>query len=144
MTIISIEAKIEELEKQLEESKKQLLILKSNFIDGSPVGRWIPSKGERYYAICADGEITSYTFDGDLDLKMYNIGNCFKTLDEAEFMEERLKTIAELHQWSESRDRYWGPECQHYYFVYDYTKEILEVFLNNKKLHFFNGFCLFF
>lgn len=132
MTIIGLEAKIDELEKQLEISKQQLARLKENFINGDPCGLWKPQVGERYYVISADGNIISFNYVGEIDENFLAIGNCFKTLAEAEFMEKRLKVIASLHKWSESRDRYWGEGTGHYYLTYDYFSDQINIVLTTR------------
>ena len=128
MTIIGLEAKIDELEQQIELYKKQLDQIKIGYIDGSPHGIWTPKMGDRYYALCGDGEIACFIYNQEeYDSRFLTIGNCFKTLAEAEFMEERLKIITELHKWSESRDRYWGEDTSHYYLVYDYLADKIKI-----------------
>lgn len=129
MTILSMEAKIKELEAELEESKKELAALKENYISDEAEGRWIPREGELYYTICAIGEVNAQHFNGDLDLDMWNIGNCFKTLREAEFMIEKLKVYAQLRKYTESKDRYWGNGTIHYCLSYDYYTD--EIFISS-------------
>lgn len=142
MTIVSLEAKIEDLQGQLETYKRMLEALKAQYSNGDPVGRWKPQEDERYYSILASGDIAEYTFQSnyEIDQKMYLHGNCFKTLEEAEYMEERLKLLAELQQWCESKDRYWGEGYKHYFIGYDYENDDIIIssheYINTGVVHF--------
>lgn len=121
MTILSLEAKIDELEKELAESKQELEILKNNYSSNTAPGRWKPKDGEVYYAITGDGSPIMLHFNEEADSNFWRIGNCFKTLKEADFMIQKLKVLAELSAYTESRDRYWGDEdVKHYFIYYDY------------------------
>lgn len=59
---------------------------------------WKPAYGEEYYALYSDGEVTRSTnFEQrEKDLGRLEIGNCFRTREEAEFMAERLKVLEEI------------------------------------------------
>ena len=123
MTILSMEAKIKELEAELEASKKELAHIKDNFIGDEAEGRWLPQEGELFYVICADGEVNAQHFNEDMDFNYWKIGNCFRTLKEADFIISKLRVIAKLKKFTESRDRYWGESSIHYYIAYDYMKD---------------------
>lgn len=62
---------------------------------------WEPELDEKYYIICSDGSIdyNNYDFDG-ADRRIMNIGNCFQTEKQAEFMVEKLKVIHELEKFA--------------------------------------------
>ena len=58
--------------------------------------RWKPKKGESYFSILLRQvvEIAHYSWDGGkLDIKFYEMGNCFKTEEEAIAKYERIKKL---------------------------------------------------
>ena len=59
--------------------------------------RWKPEKGETYYRVGSDGRIYDDTWDDSLsitDSERFEIGDCFKTEEEAERVVEYLKALA--------------------------------------------------
>ena len=90
-----IENKIEALEKQIEELKKEV---NSPEFEGIKKGvRQKPKKDENYFFLGDDGGIYPETYLGDrIDLFHFNIGNCFKTEQEAEEYKENLLTKQQL------------------------------------------------
>ena len=62
---------------------------------------WKPELDEKYYFICNDDSIyyTNYDCD-DADKRIIDIGNCFQTEDQAEFMAEKLRVIHELEKFA--------------------------------------------
>lgn len=93
-----------------------------------------PSKGDTYYYIDDEGNVsysklycpedTSY-----IDINRRNIGNIFKTKEEAEFERERLKVLNELKSLSDD-DQEWDNENTHYYIVYELDSDKLNVWYN--------------
>lgn len=62
---------------------------------------WKPELDEKYYIICSDGSIDYNNYDFDAaDRRIMNIGNCFQTEKQAEFMVEKLKVIHELEKFA--------------------------------------------
>lgn len=62
---------------------------------------WKPEEGEKFYTLYGDGSIYELTWFNNADrIKIYEIGNCFKTKDEAEFALERQKVITELKRFA--------------------------------------------
>ena len=58
---------------------------------------WKPQKGERYYFIKTGGVVChEENCNIYIDIDRFNIGNCFKTEEEAQHMVEKLKVIKEL------------------------------------------------
>ena len=76
------------------------LIEKAN----KPKGKvWKPEIGERYYCIRCDtwNMINSYNWNDDsYDKRCYEIGNCFRTKEEAKFALEKQKVITELKRFA--------------------------------------------
>lgn len=58
--------------------------------------RWKPDEDQDYYHLVSDGSVRNDTFDDDfeLDLDRFEVGNCFKTKEEAEQVAEYLKALA--------------------------------------------------
>lgn len=62
---------------------------------------WEPKKDEEYYIICGDGSIDYNNYDcDDADKRIMDIGNCFQTEKQAEFMAEKLRVIHELEKFA--------------------------------------------
>lgn len=62
---------------------------------------WKPKKGDKYYCIGNAGSIFNYDYREDiLDEARLNIGNYFKTEEEAKHMVEKLKVIHELQKFA--------------------------------------------
>lgn len=100
-----LKREVEELEEELEKQEE-----KSNNV-------WKPKEGEDMYVLCGDGNITCFTYDGDLSCQaLLAVGNAFKTKLEARFMVERLNVIKELKQYARpfKKDQY------NYYIYYNY------------------------
>ena len=58
---------------------------------------WKPKQGETYYYVENVGEVLGdCNTDHEVDKNRINLGNCFKTKEEAEHMVEKLKVINEL------------------------------------------------
>ena len=60
--------------------------------------RWEPKYAEEYYYLSGDGSVGRETFDDefDIDNDRFEIGNCFKTKEEAEKVVEKLKAWKRL------------------------------------------------
>ena len=58
--------------------------------------RWKPKYVEEYYYLSGDGSVGRETFDDefDIDNDRFEIGNCFKTKEEAEQVVEYLKALS--------------------------------------------------
>ena len=57
--------------------------------------RWRPGLGQKYYFVDSDGIVNNILWaDDSIDNGRFEIGNCFKTEEEAEQVEEYLKALA--------------------------------------------------
>lgn len=67
-----------------------------------PVNKvWKPDVEEEFYTLFGDGSIYKLTWLNIADrVKRYEIGNCFKTEEEAKFALEKLKVITELKRFA--------------------------------------------
>jgi hypothetical protein len=83
---------------------------------------WKPKKNEGYYYhIFVDAEYTTWYGD-DFDNERYEIGNYFKTREEAQFQVEKLKVIAELKRYALENNECelnWGERKSKYYIYCD-------------------------
>ena len=62
---------------------------------------WKPDVEEEFYTLFGDGSIYKLTWLNIADrVKRYEIGNCFKTEEEAKFALEKLKVITELKRFA--------------------------------------------
>ena len=66
-----------------------------------PIKDWKPKKGNKYYYIGSAGSIFNYDCREDiLDVAHLNIGNYFKTEEDAKHMVEKFKVIRELQKFA--------------------------------------------
>ena len=91
---------------------------------------WKPRCEERYYCIDKFGRVKYYTSVGDEVDKIYEIGNCFKTKEEAEFALERQKVITELKRFALENNEHeldWNNFNQNKFEIfYDVYKKIID------------------
>ena len=91
-----------------------------------------PSQGDEYYYINDYSEILVSNWDtiGEepsyVDSCRRDIGNVFKTVDEAKFERERLKVCNKLKSLSDD-DQEWNADNEHYQIVYDAIGNTLDV-----------------
>ena len=93
---------------------------------------WKPKKGDTYYYIGSVGSIFNYDCREDISDEAHcNIGNCFKTEEDAKHMVEKLKVIHELQKFAYENNEGeidWKNKTQYkYYLVYDTEDEELYV-----------------
>ena len=84
-------------------------------------GPWVPEKGEKFWLIYNFGAVNGqYQWDNDaFDRGKLSIGNIFRTQEDAEFMLERLKVLAELRRlakgfvpdWRDTNQKKWYLCC---------------------------------
>lgn len=66
-----------------------------------PIKDWKPKKGNKYYYIGSAGSVFNYDCREDiLDVAHLNIGNYFKTEEDAKHMVEKFKVIRELQKFA--------------------------------------------
>lgn len=82
---------------RIEEMEKELAELKIKVKEGPK----FPEYGDIYWCIDAEGIVFANNFEGiQADRNILEIGNAFKTAEEAEFAVEKLKVEAELRKFS--------------------------------------------
>ena len=82
---------------RIEELEKELAELKSKVKEGPK----FPEYGDIYWCIDSEGIVYVNTFEGiQADRNILEIGNMFKTKEQAEFVVEKLKVEAELRKFS--------------------------------------------
>lgn len=90
-------------------------------------GRWEPENNKLYWFIDGSGIISSVPwYDDEADQKVYAIGNCFRTKEDAEFALERLKVIAQLKEYAEPEDVQWDLEKIHHTIIYENKSQKIE------------------
>lgn len=120
--------KIEELEKQAKEILEEIEKLKSE--GESKV--WKLKENEIYFNIFSWGEIGSSLWNGcEADEERYEMGNCFKTKEEAEAAVKKFKIYTQLKRLAEEINTEpidWENENQPKFFIgYNhYHKEFLQ------------------
>lgn len=96
---------------------------------------WKPKKDEKYYYITDCGLYSNLVVNDDylyanwlIERARFNMGNCFKTKEEAEHMVEKLKVIHELQKFAYENNEgeiEWGNKC--YYLCYDHLVGKIEI-----------------
>lgn len=100
--IVALKKRIAELETaQIEEE-----------LPAPPHPRWKPEPGYYYYCIEPNpsSPISFYYYGGELTAVLENefdIGNLFRTREDAGFAAERLKVLAEMKEWAGNYDDLW-------------------------------------
>ena len=80
--------KLEEMQKEAEEQKKQ-----------EELKPWKPKDGEDYFYIGIDFTIDSWeNVDDDTDKRNFRIGNCFPTEERAEQVARKIRLLLQLEQ----------------------------------------------
>lgn len=100
---------------------------------------WKPCKNEEYWYISTIGKICNcINCNTDEDNRVYKLGNCFKSKEEAEFALEKQKVTTELKRFAlENNDElYWNDtDRKKYFIVYDYGSKFIDfVFSYFKKM----------
>lgn len=81
----------------LKDSEREQLLALIEKANAPQSNLWKPKIGEKYYVVTGLGRIEDYTWnDSGSDNRGYNIGNCLRTVEEAEFEVERRKVLHEL------------------------------------------------
>jgi len=84
-----------------------------------------PSDGDRYYYISAEGDVLFSNWRiskngafSHIDSERQDIGNVFKTQEEAKFAYEKLKVFNKLKSLSDD-DQEWNGDNKHYHIIYN-------------------------
>ena len=94
---------------------------------------WKPKKDEPYYYVGSNGEVLGdYNSNHQIDEGRINLGNCFKTKEEAEHMLEKLRVIKELRDFAlenNEEDIDWNHLSQRkYVIIYDPEDQNVDVY----------------
>ena len=114
---------------------------------------WKPKDDERYYYIDSSARNVGIneTLNGDfsLDKALYEVGNCFKTKEEAEKTLEKIKIYTQLKRYAEEHNTEkidWNKKKWRYYIqynrdtqelsfdMYQYTQDICQIYFTSKEL----------
>lgn len=87
-----------------------------------------PQKGDKYWYIRFNNTIDHTVWDNMTEeFQMLEIGNVFRTQEEAEFKTEQLKVLHELEELADD-DRQWcNRYYKHYYLEYNYDTNDVEL-----------------
>ena len=89
---MTLSNRIEQLEKELAELKK---------LEKESVKQFEPTIEDEYWFINGNGEVESFDWVWDMfDEGAYDIGNTYRTQEEAEFVVEKIRTEAALRRFS--------------------------------------------
>lgn len=89
---MTLSNRIEQLEKELEELKK---------LEKERLVQYRPKIGDEYWFINSDGYVTCLEWEYDFfGQRIYEIGNTYRTKEEAEFVVEKIRTEVELRRFS--------------------------------------------
>lgn len=99
-----------------------------------PVNKvWKPEDGEIYFYLYGTGSIHVDRWNNcDIDCSRYELGNCFKTREEAEFALEKLKVITELKRYAlehNEKEINWNDEDQDKFGLY-FCHESKKILIN--------------
>ena len=98
-----------EYEAEIAALKKRIAELETAQIEEEPPApphpRWKPEQGYYYYCVEPNpsSPISFYYYGGELTAVLENefdIGNLFRTIEDAGFAAERLKVLAEMREWA--------------------------------------------
>lgn len=85
---------------------------------------WKPEVKEEFYTLFGDGSINELTWLNNAgEIKRYELGNCFKTKEEAKFAVEKLKVITELKRFALEHNEGeidWNTRKKNFYIYYSY------------------------
>lgn len=113
-----------------EEERNTLLALVEKSVKEPKV--WKPEINEKYYYVRSDGGIDYSIWNNDkCDNNSYTIGNCFKDKEDAEFVREKLKVIADLKRFAQEHNTLeinWNDiDQEKYYFYYNCTYKRFDI-----------------
>lgn len=115
------------MENLTEAERNQILALVKKSTGENKV--WKPEENETYYYIKAAGVINcqEYYNTSSFSTSNYEIGNCFKTKEEAEFAVEKLKVTTKLKRFAQEHNEkidWHDSDCNginwKYYLAYEY------------------------
>lgn len=119
------EDKIKELEETINKAQEQIQELKA--MKDSKV--WKPKENREYWYITEDGVVdTGVWEDFECEKRMYSMGNCYKTEEEALEALEIKKTDIELRRYAQEHNEKficWTDNNAKYYIKYDFSHECL-------------------
>ena len=89
--------------------------------------------GDIYYYIDSDGQVAhNYFFLKSLPAtRKLAMGNCFKTVEEAEFELRRLNVLTEIKKFAESEDKVWDGYNEHWCLYYDVGSDSIRQSFNS-------------
>lgn len=123
-----------------EEDKQKLMEIAEKY-SGKKNKRWKPENEDRYYYITGKGIINFCKWIDRKDSNYFNLRNCFKTLEEAEFELERRKVVAELQNYADDHNDEidWNDsDLGKWMIIYNYQSERI-LLIDNYYSHYMNS-----
>lgn len=100
---------------------------------------WKPKDGEEYYVINAESEIEKRYWNNDeYDIGSYQMGNCFKTKEEAEKEKEKIIIKKKLERYAEEHNTEkidWDNPKQSKYHIEIYNNNKINIWESNRVKH---------
>lgn len=118
------------MENLTEEERNQLLALVKKSTEEPKV--WNPKDYKKYYYVDNNGDIWEERWCGSYtDEERYEIDNCFKTEEEAEFAVEKLKVITKLKRFAQEHNGKidWNDRIWKYYLAYDHDYDTKGIYI---------------
>ena len=109
---------------------------------------WIPKDGQLFYFANSTLSIMGkyYNENDTIDKRRIAIGNCFQTIEQAQYMVEKLKVIHELEKFAyenNSEEIDWNNHRQEKYLVF-YSSNKKEVCIDSVCFSYFSPFVFYF
>lgn len=87
-----------------------------------------PQRGDKYWYIRFNNTIGHTVWDNMIEeFQMLEIGNAFRTQEEAEFKTEQLKVLHELEELADDDRQWYSRYYKHYYLEYNYNTNDVEL-----------------
>lgn len=120
---------MEELLKELEEAKQKIADIEKKIGEKkSETGGWKPEEEDEYWFVDSSGQAMYSVWDNcPIGNMRYKIRNCFQSSEEAEFVAEKLKAIAELKEFAEPKNRAWDGKNDHYAIFFNIHEKVIKV-----------------
>lgn len=124
MTKTEMLDKIEALRCVINDCETQINDIKEKLEEQDTPRPWVPLYGEQYFLIYHNASIGHFPWYNDkTDKHMLSIGNMFRTREDAEFMLERLKVLAELRRLTNGFVPDWWNGDQEKYVLQYYSED---------------------
>lgn len=142
------EALVKIIEEIDDETKKKIIEFAKKFREEKKDNRlWKPERGKQYFIITSDGTIAPRIATDEYICACFEMGNVFKTVEEAQFEIEKRRVKAELERYAlkhnEPNREEWNEHNTHHIIAYDEKDDELfiryDTLLRNESTTFFTS-----